>query len=121
MFVEIGSSAKQWQDPVAGKAVAHAIWTAATSPANGTPAIGFGGGHYSWKHTDAVLKREFAFGHILSKYFFDSYDPAIVELAFRRTMGDCSHGIIDKKGVRGPERSTLVEFLKKSGREVIMI
>jgi D-tyrosyl-tRNA(Tyr) deacylase len=67
------------------------------------------------------MKGEFALGHILSKYFFDSYDQAIVELAFRRTVGDCSHAIIDKKGVRGPERTILVEFLKRSGREVVMI
>jgi len=121
MFVEIGSSAKQWEDPAAGKAVARAIWTAATHPSDGIPAVGFGGGHYSWKHTEAVVKDGFALGHILSKYFFQSYDPAIVELAFRRTMGDCSHAVIDKKGMRAAERSTLVEFLKKSGRDVIMI
>jgi D-aminoacyl-tRNA deacylase len=121
MFVEIGSSAKQWEDPVAGKAVARAIWTAATSPANGTPAVGFGGGHYSWKHTDAVVKGQFAFGHILSKYFFDGYDPAIVGLAFRRTIGECSHAVIDKKGVRGSERNTLVELLNRIGREIVMI
>jgi len=101
--------------------VARAIWAAATSPSNGPPAVGFGGGHYSWKHTDAVVKREFAIGHILSKYFFDTYDQAIVELAYRRTVGDCSLAIIDKKGVRGTERNTLVEFLKKSGRQVVMI
>jgi D-tyrosyl-tRNA(Tyr) deacylase len=106
---------------VAGKVAARAIWTAATSPANGTPAVGFGGGHYSWKHTDAVVKGQFAFGHILSKYFFDGYDPAIVELAFRRTIGECSHAVIDKKGVRGSERNTLVELLSRTGREVVMI
>jgi D-aminoacyl-tRNA deacylase len=121
MFVEIGSSPKQWEDAVAGEAVARAIWTAATLPASGIPAVGFGGGHYSWKHTDAVLKGQFAFGHILSKYFFDDYDPAIIELAFRRTVGNCSHAVVDKKGVRGPERNTLVEFLRKSDREVVMI
>ena len=121
MFVEIGSSARQWEDQVAGKAVARAIWTAATSPSNGTPAVGFGGGHYSWKHTDAVLKGQFAFGHILSKYFFEGYDPAIVELAFRRTIRDCSCAVIDKKGVRGAERNTLVEFLRRTGREIVMI
>jgi D-aminoacyl-tRNA deacylase len=121
MFVEIGSSSKQWEDPAAGKAVARAIWTAATSPANGTPAVGFGGGHYSWKHTDTVVKGQFAFGHILSKYFFDGYDPTIVELAFRRTIGGCSHAVIDKKGVRGSERNTLVELLRKTGREIVMI
>ena len=121
MFAEIGSSAKQWEDTVAGRAVARAIWTAATSLASGTPAVGFGGGHYSWKHTDAVVKGQFAFGHILSKYFFDGYDPAIVELAFRKTIDDCSHAVIDKKGVRGSQRNTLVEFLRKTGREIVMI
>ena len=121
MFVEIGSSEKQWEDPIAGKAVARAIWTAATSQAKATPAVGFGGGHYSWKHTEAVLKGDFALGHILSKYFFDSYDQTIVELAFRRTVGDCAHAVIDKKGVRGHERAILVEFVKRSGREAIMI
>jgi D-aminoacyl-tRNA deacylase len=121
MFVEIGSSEKQWEDTMAGEAVARAIWKAANSPANGTAAVGFGGGHYSWKHTDAVVKGQFAFGHILSKYFFNGYDPAIVQLAFHRTVGECSHAVIDKKGVRGSERNTLVEFLKKSGREIVMI
>ena len=121
MFVEIGSSAKEWEDPLAGKAVARAVWIAATRPSNGIPSVGFGGGHYSWKHTEAVVKGRFALGHILSKYFFQSYDPAIVELAFRRTVGGCSHALIDKKGMRGAERGTLVEFLKKSGREVVMM
>jgi len=121
MFVEIGSSAKQWQDPLAGKAVADAIWTGATRPSNGTQAVGFGGGHYSWKHTEAVLKDQYALGHILSKYFFQGYDPVIVELAFGRTVGHCSHAVIDKKGVRGAERGVLVRFLEKSGRHVVMI
>jgi D-aminoacyl-tRNA deacylase len=121
MFVEIGSSEKQWEDSVAGKAVARAIWAAANSTANGTQGVGFGGGHYSWKHTDAVTKGQFAFGHILSKYFFNGYDPAIVELAFRRTIGTCSHAVIDKKGVRGAERNTLMEYLTRTGREIVMI
>lgn len=121
MFVEIGSSEKEWRDPVAGKAVARAIWAAATRPSNGIPSVGFGGGHYSWKHTEAVVRGQFAMGHILSKYFFGNYDPAMVELAFRRTVGDCSHAVIDKKGMRGAERNVLVDFLKKSGRNVVMI
>jgi len=121
LFVEIGSSAKQWGDPAAAKAVAQAIWTAATHPSNGTPAVGFGGGHYSWKHTEAMVSGKFALGHILSKYFFLEYDPGIVELAFRKTTGSCSQAIIDKKGVRGTDRNTLVKYLKNSGRDFIMI
>ncbi len=121
MFVEIGSSAREWEDPIAAKAVAHAIWAAATRPSDGIPSVGFGGGHYSWKHTEAVVKGRFALGHILSKYFFRDYESVIVELAFRKTVGGCSHAVIDKKGMRGAERNTLVEFLEKSGRDLVMI
>jgi len=121
MFVEIGSSEREWRDLAAGKAVARAIWAAATCPSNATVAVGFGGGHYSWKHTEAVTKGQFAIGHILSKYFFESYDSAIVELAFRRTVGECSHAVVDKKGIRGAERNALIQLLKKSGRESLMI
>ena len=121
MFVEIGSSAREWSDPNAAKAVAKAIWTAATRPSDGTLAVGFGGGHYSWKHTESVVKDRFAFGHILSKYFFEDYDPSIVELAFRKTVGECRHGVIDKNGVRGAERKTLLELLQQSGRDCVMI
>jgi len=121
MFVEIGSSRKQWDDPVAAKAVARAIWVAATRPSDGICAVGFGGGHYSWKHTEAVVKDQFAVGHILSKYFFQNFDPAIVQLAFHKTAGNCSHAVVDKKGMRGSERSTLVEILSKSGRNAVLI
>jgi D-aminoacyl-tRNA deacylase len=121
MFVEIGSSKKEWENPLAARAVARAIWAAATRPCEGISAVGFGGGHYSWKHTEAVLKGQFALGHILSKYFFQAYDPRIVELAFRRTVGDCSHAVIDKKGVRGAERAVLIDFLRKSGRDLVLI
>jgi D-aminoacyl-tRNA deacylase len=121
MFVEIGSSEKQWEDPVAAKAVADAVWAAATRPSDGSLAVGFGGGHYSWKHTDAVVRSDLAVGHILSKYFFEQYDPAIVDLAFRRSVGQCSKAIIDKKGMRGPQRAALTEFLTRTGRIVQMV
>jgi len=121
MFVEIGSSEREWKDPRAGKAVARAIWTAATCPSDATEAVGFGGGHYSWKHTEVVMKGQFAIGHILSKYFFESYDPAIVNLAFRRTVGECSHAVIDKKGMRGAERNALIQLLDESGHKTVMI
>lgn len=121
MFAEIGSSAKEWDDPDAARAVAKAIWTAATRPSDGKPAVGFGGGHYSWKHTEAVVKGRFALGHILSKHFFAEYDTGIVELAFQKTLGECKHAVIDKKGVRGTERKILVDFLEETGRDCVMI
>jgi len=119
IFVEIGSSEKQWSDTLAAEAVAEAIYTCATKPALGEPSVGFGGGHYSMKHTEANLGEEFAVGHILPKYFFNCFDPSMVWLAFERTNGRCTTAIIDWKGVHGPERRKLVELLESRDVSII--
>src|SRR5208337_3500343 len=63
-FVEIGSTEKEWGDPVAGRAVAEAVLSAA--PVNAIPLIGIGGTHYAPRETEIALTSRGAFGHIAS-------------------------------------------------------
>jgi D-aminoacyl-tRNA deacylase len=63
-FVEIGSTEKEWVDPVAGRAVAEAVLSAA--PVNAIPLIGIGGTHYAPRETSIALSTRGAFGHIAS-------------------------------------------------------
>lgn len=121
LFVEIGSTEKEWNDLQAAGAVAEAIWKAATEPLPGKSAVGFGGGHYCNKQSLAIRKDGYAFGHILSKYFFEEYDEGIVRMAFNRTMGDCRTAVIDWKGVRGPDRARLLQTLNGLGIEVVRV
>ncbi len=121
MFVEIGSSQEQWNDKRAGAAVASAAFSAATKQFAGKPSVGFGGGHYSLKHTETSMAKDFAVGHILPKYFFDQFAPEIVELTFKRTVGNCYTAIVDWKGMRGPQRSALIEILERNQMEIIKI
>jgi D-aminoacyl-tRNA deacylase len=121
MFVEIGSSKEHWIDQHAGEAAASSAFSAATTRYLGIPSVGFGGGHYSTKHTALELSEEYAIGHILPKYFFDKFSPEIVELAFKRTTGNCRTGIIDWKGVRGRERSQLIDILERNRIEIVRI
>lgn len=121
MFVEIGSSMEHWIDQHAGEAAASSAFSAATTQYFGNPSVGFGGGHYSTKHTALELSEEYAIGHILPKYFFDKFSPEIVELAFRRTAGNCQTAIIDWKGVRGRERSQLIDILERNRIEIVRI
>jgi D-aminoacyl-tRNA deacylase len=121
MFVEIGSSQEQWKDEQAGEAVASAVFSAATAPSGGKPSVGFGGGHYSLKHTEADMTEDFAIGHILPKYFFDEFRSEIVELTFERTVGDCRTAVVDWKGIRGGQRSLLMEVLERKGIEIAKI
>jgi D-aminoacyl-tRNA deacylase len=43
LFVELGSTEKEWEDRAAATAAAEAIWRAATAPVSGKLAVGFGG------------------------------------------------------------------------------
>src|SRR5512133_2336926 len=61
-FVEIGSTEKEWTDPVAGRAVAESVLSAA--PQEPVPLIGFGGTHYAARETEIALTSRGAFGHI---------------------------------------------------------
>lgn len=121
LFVEVGSTEKEWADSQAAVAAGEAIWRAATSPVKGTAAVGFGGGHYCNKQCIALRRDGYAFSHILSKYFFEDYDEQIVRMAFERTLGGCRTAVVDWKGVRGSERSRLIETLKNMGVEVVRV
>lgn len=121
LFVEIGSTEKEWNDPRAGVAVSQAIWKAATNPVPGKSAVGFGGGHYCNKHCLALRNERYAFSHVLSKYFFEDYDREMVHMAFERTLGGCSTAVIDWKGIRGPDRARLLDELKTMNVEVVRV
>lgn len=122
LFVEVGSGEKEWNDPQAVFAASEAVWNAATAPVSGTPAVGFGGGHYCNKHVNSLRTRGFAFSHILSKYFFDEYDEQIVLMAFERTLGEkCHTAILDWKGIRGPERKKLIETLARAKIDIVRV
>jgi D-aminoacyl-tRNA deacylase len=121
LFVELGSTEKEWNDNKAAEVVAEAIWKTATAPLQGKNAVGFGGGHYCNKQCIAIRNEGYAFGHMFSKYFFQEYDEATVQLAFERTMGDCRTAVLDWKGIRGSERSKLLETLKRMGVEIVRV
>jgi D-aminoacyl-tRNA deacylase len=122
LFVEVGSTEREWNDPLAVSAASEAIWKAATAPLPGIPAVGFGGGHYCNKQGSALRINGYAFSHILSKYFFDEYDEQVVWMAFERTLGEqCHTAVLDWKGIRGPERRRLLDTLKQKNIEIVRV
>jgi D-aminoacyl-tRNA deacylase len=121
LFVEVGSTEKEWNDQQAAATASEAIWNAATQPIAGKIAVGFGGGHYCNKQCTAIRKDGYAFSHILSKYFFEEYDEEIVKMAFKRTLGECRAAVIDWKGVRGADRAKLLDALKRLRVEVVRV
>ena len=94
-FVEIGSTEKEWSDPVAGRAVAESVLSAV--PQDPVPLIGFGGTHYAARETEIALSSRGAFGHIAHTREVPGLDEAMV-----RAMQEQSGAVaayIDRKAL----------------------
>lgn len=122
-FVEVGSGPSEWSDPVLGRIAADAIMGAARATQGGRDnAVGFGGTHYSPKHTRLNIEGDYSIGHLVAKYVFDrDLSERMIQETFRRTAGGCSTAIIDWKGIKGEGRRKLIESLHKWEVEVVRI
>jgi D-aminoacyl-tRNA deacylase len=117
MFSELGSSPKQWNDPQAAEAVAHATM-AAVSRFGSFPAralLGIGGPHYQSKFTRLALESDVAFGHMIPKYAVSAVDPELLKQCIGRTLEKTQLAVLDWKGIKGEDKAPLLETLKDAG------
>jgi D-aminoacyl-tRNA deacylase len=95
-FVEIGSTAAEWEDPRAGRAVAESI-LAAEPPNSPVGLIGFGGNHYAARQTEIGRSSRGAFGHIAHSREVGGLDQEMVVLMRDRTGALAAY--IDRKAL----------------------
>jgi len=94
-FVEIGSTEKEWTDPVAGRAVAEAVLDAVLI--NAVPLIGFGGTHYAVRQTEIALSSRGAFGHIAHSREIAELDAAMIRMMQEQSGAVAAY--IDRKAL----------------------
>jgi len=120
LFIEIGSSEKQWRDRNAGIAIAKTIISVLkVGEENWGIAAGFGGGHYAPKFSKINLHTELAVGHIASKYAAPLLDEFMLKQIVDKTVGELRFFIIDWKGLKAENRRLIVEFAEKYNIEVL--
>ncbi|MCM8830725.1 MAG: D-aminoacyl-tRNA deacylase [Candidatus Omnitrophica bacterium] len=120
IFVEIGSSKDEWQEPVAGKIVASVLFNALLLKAEEYKTyIAFGGGHYAPKFNDYQLgkkklnQEEIAISHICSKYDIEQLDKELVFEAIEKNLEKIEGALIDKKGLNNKQQERLIKILKE--------
>jgi len=107
-FVEIGSTEKEWGDPVAGRAVAEAVLDA--EPVDAIPLIGIGGTHYAPRETAIALATRGAFGHIASsRRQVAALDREMVQAMIKQSGAVAAY--IDRKSVSRPDLERLTAIL----------
>ena len=104
MFVELGSSPKQWTDLKAAKVVADAAVAAVSGSSKCSVALGIGGPHYNMKFTRMALNNPRAFGHIIPKYALSEIDIKIIKQCVKRTVEPVDSVVLDWKGINGKNK-----------------
>ena len=123
MFVELGSSAKQWSDLNAAEAVAHAAMTAIAKfhASECTAVLGIGGPHYNQSFTKMALDGEAVFSHMIPKYAVQHVDAEILSQCVERTLEKVDSAILDWKGVKGMDKPKLLAALQEIGLQYTRI
>jgi D-aminoacyl-tRNA deacylase len=118
VFVEVGSSEKQWSDLKACEAAADVINNLCTGIATEEHeskiqvAIGFGGGHYCPQFNKKLA--EVAFGHICPKHHADKLDEEMILQAYNKTIPTPDFAAIEWKGLTGPQKKKIIDILDKN-------
>jgi D-aminoacyl-tRNA deacylase len=89
LFVELGSSESEWDDPEGARAVARAILDLReVAPDRERQVVGFGGGHYVPRFERVVRETDWAVGHIGADWALDAMgtiDENVLDRAFERS------------------------------------
>jgi D-aminoacyl-tRNA deacylase len=115
MFVELGSSMKQWKDKRAAEAVARAAMAAVSKQSKYAAVLGVGGPHYNAKFTKIALSKPIAFGHIIPKYAVSLLDADMAMQCVERTVEKVESVILDWKGIKGADKKGLMAILNEIG------
>jgi len=120
-FVEIGSGEKEWADPILGEIAANAVMSGFADIEETLPTgVGFGGTHYSAKHTRICMEGDYAIGHLVSSHSFDGgVSQRVIGDTFNKTTGSCNTAIVDWKGLHSSDRRKLIASLEAAGREIV--
>jgi D-aminoacyl-tRNA deacylase len=123
MFVELGSSEKQWNDLKAAEAVAHAAMEATVKfgVSENVAVLGIGGPHYNQRFTKMALEDKLIFGHIIPKYAVQWVDAEILSQCVERTLEKVDCAILDWKGIRGKDKAKLLAALREIGLQYTRI
>jgi len=117
IFVEVGSTEKEWNDLSACKCIAKSVGTLKNlGQTEVTSGIYFGRGHYSRKATRLMLETEIAVGHMCPKYARKWLNSRLIQEMINKTLPKPQLAIIDKNGF--PRKKEIVEILRHNNLDI---
>jgi len=119
IFMELGSSKKEWGDTVAAKVVANAIinttfkYIEFKETERNKIGIGFGGSHYAPNFNRIIRSSDIAISFICPKYFIQNLKYKLIKQMILNTYEKVDFFIIDWKGINSADKKYLLPILEQ--------
>ena len=122
LFIEIGSSEKQWMDKDAASVVCESLIKVITMKHRycKRAGIALGGTHYPTKFNKILLESGYGLGAIATKHDLPYLNNFLVKQMITRSIEEVTFAVVDAKGL-GKEKSKILAILNEIGIEVIKI
>jgi D-aminoacyl-tRNA deacylase len=124
VFIEIGSTHKEWTDKKAASIVCQSLVSILTrekaNPHCKSVGISFGGTHYPTKLNKILLDSEFGLASIASRHNLTAIDEFMIRQMISRSAEKVTHAIVDKKGL-GKEKNRILELINKENLKLLEV
>lgn len=113
IFIEIGSSEKEWSLEKAGQIIANVIkHLISFKPHKLKTAVGIGGLHHTPNFKKIQLNSDIAIGHVCPKYMLNNLDVDMLKQALNKTVPKADLVIIDWKGL-GEHKEKIKQIIEE--------
>ena len=113
VFVEIGSTEKEWNDAINGEITAKTIMKVfGKEDQNYISCVLVGGGHYNQAANKLMLRTNYEVGHICPKYALEYLDEEMLMQTINKTIPKPEIVLVDWKGL-GQYKQKTIALLEK--------
>ena len=120
IFIEIGTTPKQWEDESLCASVAEIVDQVMAGPIpDSPPAICFGGTHYPAKFTDELLTGEHSLGTVVPKHALGGLDRGLFDHILEQNAG-ARTALLDWNGL-GPNKQKVLDLLDTTDLRVVRL
>jgi len=121
LFVELGSTEKQWGDAHAAEVISDALMASLASGKRWDKvALAFGGTHYPEKFNKVLLEGDYALSAVVTKRYLEWIDGEMFGQLIQRTSRFPRAVMVDWKGA-GQHREKIILLSKQFALEVIRV
>jgi D-aminoacyl-tRNA deacylase len=119
LFIELGSSEKQWADENAAAVICDTILDILQNGFERCEkvGIGLGGTHYPKKFNNLLLESKFGLAAVASKHNLEAVDDAMLNQMIEKSIEKVTYIILDSKGL-GRDKDRILKIVDETSLEL---